>query len=516
MSAFRLAAGGRIDRTLPLRFTFDGKSYEGFAGDTLASALLANGVHLVGRSFKYHRPRGILRPGPMSRTRSSASARGSASPPICAPRRSSSMKASWWRARTAGPRSGAISARSTICSRRFFPAGFYYKTFMWPKSAWKRFYEPRSAPWRGWDVHRRSRTPTLTPIATPIATRSSSAAGPAGIAAALAAEAHGARVILCDEQAELGGSLLSETQAAIDGKPAPRLARRRLGEIIAIAEGAIAPAHHRLRLFPAQYARPRRAPHRPSRGEGRRPPARAVVAGSSQGGGARDGRNRAPARVSRTTIGPGIMLADAARQTYRPLRRKPGSRAVVATAHEEAYRAALDLAEAGVEIAAILDLRARSCRPMGRASARRRHRHPAPATFRHGRRAPRVQRRHRALRADGKVGKRSAHRLRPRADVRRFHAEHPSVLPIARQAALFREAECLSSRHQHREANARPALAAASSASTRRSRMARPAARGRRATRSAAASSGACAGAASEDPGGGRLEPLPHDRSPNA
>src|SRR5690349_25122616 len=64
MASFRTAAGGRVDRNRPLRFRFDGKAYSGFAGDTLASALLANGVHLVGRSFKYHRPRGIYAAGP--------------------------------------------------------------------------------------------------------------------------------------------------------------------------------------------------------------------------------------------------------------------------------------------------------------------------------------------------------------------------------------------------------------------------------------------------------------------
>src|ERR1700709_2610101 len=60
---FRVADRGRIDRTRAVRFTFDGRRYEGFAGDTLASALLANDVTLVGRSFKYHRPRGIIGAG---------------------------------------------------------------------------------------------------------------------------------------------------------------------------------------------------------------------------------------------------------------------------------------------------------------------------------------------------------------------------------------------------------------------------------------------------------------------
>ncbi len=63
MNEFRTASGGRIDRSKPVQFSFDGRSYSGLAGDTLASALLANGVHLVGRSFKYHRPRGILSAG---------------------------------------------------------------------------------------------------------------------------------------------------------------------------------------------------------------------------------------------------------------------------------------------------------------------------------------------------------------------------------------------------------------------------------------------------------------------
>ncbi|MEP6146093.1 MAG: 2Fe-2S iron-sulfur cluster-binding protein, partial [Nisaea sp.] len=61
--SFRIRDKGRIDRSKPVRFTFDGKSYEGYEGDTLASALIANGVHLIGRSFKYHRPRGILAAG---------------------------------------------------------------------------------------------------------------------------------------------------------------------------------------------------------------------------------------------------------------------------------------------------------------------------------------------------------------------------------------------------------------------------------------------------------------------
>ena len=76
--SFRLAAAGSIDRSRPLEFTFDGLLYQGYFGDTLASALIANGVHLVGRSFKYHRPRGVFAQAPRSRTRSSRSHAGPA------------------------------------------------------------------------------------------------------------------------------------------------------------------------------------------------------------------------------------------------------------------------------------------------------------------------------------------------------------------------------------------------------------------------------------------------------
>ena len=90
----RLDAGGRVDRGRPLSFTFDGRSYRGFAGDTLASALLANGVHLVGRSFKYHRPRGIMTAGAEEPSALIQLDRpGGAATRTCAPPRSSSMTA---------------------------------------------------------------------------------------------------------------------------------------------------------------------------------------------------------------------------------------------------------------------------------------------------------------------------------------------------------------------------------------------------------------------------------------
>ena len=138
---FRLPAGGRIDRTRPLAFTFDGIRYEGYAGDTLASALLANGVHLVARSFKYHRPRGIFSAGTEEPNALVQLARGARTEPNV---RATTLELydglvaasqnRWPSVRfDAGALNDALS--------RLIPAGFYYKTFMWPRTPrwWLRY-----------------------------------------------------------------------------------------------------------------------------------------------------------------------------------------------------------------------------------------------------------------------------------------------------------------------------------------------------------------------------------------
>jgi len=139
----RLPSGGRIDRTRPVRFRFDGRELSGFAGDTLASALLANGVHLVGRSFKYHRPRGILGAGVEEPNALVGVKRG---PGRYDPNQRATVVPLYeglevesqnrWPslARDVGAVNDLISP--------LIPAGFYYKTFMWPRAFWARVYEP--------------------------------------------------------------------------------------------------------------------------------------------------------------------------------------------------------------------------------------------------------------------------------------------------------------------------------------------------------------------------------------
>src|SRR3954468_8355001 len=138
----RLASGGLIDRAQPLSFAFDGQAYSGFGGDTLASALMANGVKLVGRSFKYHRPRGIL-------------TAGSEEPNALVELRTGARREPNTRATTAELYDGLVAAsqnhwpslRRDFCAIRdmlspFLVAGFYYKPFMWPAKFWEALYEP--------------------------------------------------------------------------------------------------------------------------------------------------------------------------------------------------------------------------------------------------------------------------------------------------------------------------------------------------------------------------------------
>ncbi|NIY96846.1 sarcosine oxidase subunit alpha, partial [Salipiger sp. HF18] len=134
--------GGLIDRTRPLHFTFNGTGYKGFEGDTLASALLANGVRLMGRSFKYHRPRGVLaagseEPNALVSLRDGARAEPNTRATVAELYDGLSARSQ----NHVGPLHRDLLAVNDLLSP-FFAAGFYYKTFMWPKAFWEKLYEP--------------------------------------------------------------------------------------------------------------------------------------------------------------------------------------------------------------------------------------------------------------------------------------------------------------------------------------------------------------------------------------
>src|SRR5512135_2755413 len=139
---FRLPAGGHVDRSKRLNFTFDGRAYEGHHGDTLASALLANGIRLVGRSFKYHRPRGILTAGPEEPNALVELRTGSRREPNTRATVVELFDGLEAHSQNRWPSLACdFGAVSSVFSR-VFVAGFYYKTFMWPAAFWERVYEP--------------------------------------------------------------------------------------------------------------------------------------------------------------------------------------------------------------------------------------------------------------------------------------------------------------------------------------------------------------------------------------
>jgi len=351
----RLAAGGRIDRARALSFSFDGKRYVGHAGDTLASALLANDVHLVGRSFKYHRPRGIFALGAEEPSALVQLGTGGASEPNVR-----ATQAELYDGLVAAPQNCWPSLEFDLAAINdrvspLLPAGFYYKTFMWPPSMWMA-YERRIRRMAGMghapaepDPDRYERMHAHCDVLVV-------GAGPAGLAAALAAGRTGARVILADEQSEPGGQLLAERHE-IDGRPAAGWVAAVLAEFAAmpelrvLARTTITGYYDHNYLVGCERVTDHLGPARPASLPRQRLwkiRARQVVLAT--------GSLERPI-VFPDNDRPGIMLAAAARGYVNRFGVRPGSRAVVVTNHDDAYRTALDLAACGGEVAAVVDLR---------------------------------------------------------------------------------------------------------------------------------------------------------------
>jgi len=356
--SFRTASGGRIDRRQSLRFTFDGRTYVGYQGDTLASALLGNGVHLVGRSFKYHRPRGILSAGSDEPNALVGVGQDEAhyTPNLRATQVElyEGLKAE---SQNRWPCLHFDAAAVNDLAAPFLPAGFYYKTFMWPKRAWKKLYEPKIRAMAGL-----GRAPEASDADHYISRYAHAdvlvvGGGPAGLAAALTAADAGARVILCDEQVEFGGSLLADTAATIEGRPAAvwlaetvaTLARHPRVRMLSRTTAFGYYPHNMVGL--AERVTDHMADPDPDLPRERlwQVRAREIVfaAGALERPLVFPGNDR-----------PGVMFADSARIYATRYGVRAGNRAVILTAHDEAYRAAVELHRAGVAIAAIADIRA--------------------------------------------------------------------------------------------------------------------------------------------------------------
>ncbi len=217
MAGYRLADGGaRIDRSNSLRFGFDGETIHGFAGDTVASALLASGRTLVARSFKYHRPRGVFSAGAEEPNALVTIGKDARSTPNVQATMAEASEGLVVRSQNAWPSLDNDFGALIGLFSPFFAAGFYYKTFIGPfRGAWM-LYEPIIRRAAGMGAATREPDPDRYEHAHGFCDVLVVGGGPAGLAAAVAAARSGARVILADENAEYGGAAVLDT-ATIDG-----------------------------------------------------------------------------------------------------------------------------------------------------------------------------------------------------------------------------------------------------------------------------------------------------------
>ena len=338
--------GGLIDRGDRRAFTFDGRAYEGFAGDTLASALLANDVRLMGRSFKYHRPRGPMTAGSEEPNALAEIGTGARREPNTRATTQELYDGLTARSQNRWPslRFDAMAVNDALSP--FLAAGFYYKTFMWPRAFWEKLYEPLIRRAAGLGSLSGEPDPDIYDHGYLHCDLLVVGSGPAGLAAALTAGRAGARVILAEEDFRLGGRLLAErhglgewldaTLAELETLDNVRVMPRTTiigtfdhgicGAVERVADHVPAPAVD----GPRQVLWRIYAKHC------------IVAAGATERGIAFENNDR-----------PGIMMAGAVRAFVNRWAALPGRRAVVFTNNDDGLRTANDLRAHEIEVETI-------------------------------------------------------------------------------------------------------------------------------------------------------------------
>ena len=350
----RAGQGGRVDRSAPLAFTFDGVSYTGFRGDSLASALLANGVRIVGRSFKYHRRRGVFGSGAEEPNALVRIGEGARAEPNLKATRVELYDGLVAESQNRWPSLAYdVGGLANVVSK-LLPAGFYYKTFMWPDSWWM-FYERyiRKAAGLGRapvepDPDHYDRRYAFCDVLV-------IGAGPAGLMAALTAARSGARVVLVDDAPALGGSLPASIATIEDADPLEFVSRVG-GELasrpnVRVLSRTTAFGYYDDNMVIAVERRADQAPVPAAHCARHRLwwlRAREVVLAT--------GAIERPLAFEDNDL-PGVMLASAARTYAVQHGVRTGDRAVVSTNNDSAYEAIEPVVDAGTHVAAVVDAR---------------------------------------------------------------------------------------------------------------------------------------------------------------